>query len=62
MDNTPLRKAADRGLILKAHAEEFGPASNIEFAIEKLGKRIQHGVSACESHELMNKLQSKTFA
>ena len=32
------RKAADRGLILKAHAGEFGPVSNIEFAIEKLGK------------------------
>jgi len=54
------RKAADRGLILKAHAGEFGPASNIEFAIEKLGvKRIQHGVSACESHELMNKIAVK---
>ena len=54
------RKAADRGLILKAHAGEFGPSSNIEFAIEKLGvKRIQHGVSACESQELMNKIAVK---
>lgn len=50
-------KAAKRGLTVKAHAGEFGPSSNIEYAISKLGvKRIQHGVAARESNSLMTKL------
>lgn len=50
-------KAKYNGLTLKAHAGEFGPASNIEYAISKLGvKRIQHGVAAIHSNALMQKL------
>jgi adenosine deaminase len=42
-------KARDAGLVTKAHAGEFGPASNVREAIEVLGtRRIQHGVRACE--------------
>lgn len=51
------QKAAGRGLMLKSHAGEFGPASNIDFAVSQLGvNRIQHGVSARESDSLMAKL------
>ena len=51
------QKAARRGLTLKAHAGEFGPASNIEHAISELDvKRIQHGVAARESESLINKI------
>lgn len=50
-------KAKRNGLTVKAHAGEFGPASNIEYAITELGvKRIQHGVAARDSEELMQKL------
>lgn len=50
-------KAKNNGLVLKAHAGEFGPASNIEHAISNLGvKRIQHGVAAIKSESLMQKL------
>ena len=50
-------KAKHNGLVLKAHAGEFGPASNIEHAISNLGvKRIQHGVAAIKSESLMQKL------
>lgn len=51
------KRAADRGLVLKAHAGEFGPPSNIAHAVNELGvKRIQHGVAARESENLMMQL------
>jgi adenosine deaminase len=51
------RKASAKGLILKAHAGEFGPASNIQHAISQLGaKRIQHGVAAHESEMLLRQI------
>ncbi len=50
-------KARRNGLTVKAHAGEFGPASNIDYAIAELGvKRIQHGVAARDSEKLMQKL------
>ena len=43
------QKARAHGLVTKAHAGEFGPASHVREAIELLGvKRIQHGVRAIE--------------
>ena len=51
------QKAAHRGLLLKAHAGEFGPATNIDHAISELNvRRIQHGVAARESDSLMDKI------
>ena len=51
------QKSAHRGLVLKAHAGEFGPASNIDHAISELNvRRIQHGVAARESESLINKI------
>ena len=51
------KKSAHRGLVLKAHAGEFGPASNIDHAISELNvRRIQHGVAARESESLINKI------
>ncbi len=42
-------KARASGLETKAHAGEFGPASNVREAIEILGsRRIQHGIRAIE--------------
>lgn len=42
-------KAQEAGLETKAHAGEFGPASNVREAIETLNtRRIQHGISAIE--------------
>ena len=52
------RKAKSNGMILKAHAGEFGPPSNIEFAIRELGvRRIQHGVRCSESDRLIRMLK-----
>ena len=43
------QNARAAGLELKAHAGEFGPASNVREAVEVLGvQRIQHGVRAIE--------------
>ena len=48
------QKARDHGLITKAHAGEFGPASHVREAIEVLGvRRIQHGVRAIEDPEVV---------
>ena len=42
-------RAREHGLVTKAHAGEFGPASNVREAMEGLGvHRIQHGVRAIE--------------
>ena len=50
-------RASAKGLVLKAHAGEFGPSSNIEHAISELGaKRIQHGVAARESESLLKQI------
>lgn len=47
-------QAKENGLILKAHAGEFGPAANVRHAIEKLQvRRIQHGVRASEDPAVM---------
>lgn len=49
------RRAAANGRRLKAHAGEFGPASNVREAIEKLGVlRIQHGVRAVEDESVLD--------
>jgi adenosine deaminase len=48
-------KARDAGLVTKAHAGEFGPASNVREAIEVLGvRRIQHGVRAIEDDAVLD--------
>ena len=40
---------------MKAHAGEFGPASNVREAIEVLGvRRIQHGVRAIEDDAVVD--------
>lgn len=47
-------KAAANGRKLKAHAGEFGPASNVREAIERLNvRRIQHGVRAFEDESVL---------
>jgi adenosine deaminase len=53
-------KAKASGKILKAHAGEFGPASNIKEAVEKLKvQRIQHGTRAVEDESVMELLIEK---
>jgi len=48
-------RARDAGLEMKAHAGEFGPASNVREAIEVLGvRRIQHGVRAIEDDAVVD--------
>ena len=48
-------KAREAGLVTKAHAGEFGPASNVREAIEILGsRRIQHGIRAIEDCTVVN--------
>ncbi len=50
-------KASSLGKILKAHAGEFGPAANVEHAVDRMGvRRIQHGVLARESEGVMRVL------
>ncbi len=47
-------KAAANGRRLKAHAGEFGPASNVREAIERLNvRRIQHGVRSFEDESVL---------
>lgn len=47
-------QAREAGLVTKAHAGEFGPASHVREAVEHLGvKRVQHGVRAIEDPEVM---------
>jgi len=48
------RKAADAGKELKAHAGEFGPASSVREAVERLGvRRVQHGIRAVDDPEVV---------
>lgn len=43
------RRAGDAGKELKAHAGEFGPASSVREAIERMGvRRVQHGIRAVD--------------
>ena len=50
-------RASSEGKVLKAHAGEFGPAGNVEQAVTQLGvRRIQHGIRASESEEVMKLL------
>ncbi len=51
------RRAREQGKFTKAHAGEFMPASFVDWVIENLGVcRIEHGVRAVESPELIDKL------
>ena len=51
------QRAASLGKTLKAHAGEFGPASNIREAVVDLGvRRIQHGTRAFEDESVMKLL------
>ncbi len=48
--------ARSRGLILKAHAGEFGGPESVEEVLDKLGvDRIQHGVRGIESDRLVQR-------
>ena len=54
------QRASSFGKILKAHAGEFGPAENVEQAVTQLNvRRIQHGIRASESEEVMDLLLDK---
>ena len=54
------RRAADRGLKLKAHVGEFGEARQIERTLRALGlHEIQHGVAAAASTSLMSLLRAE---
>lgn len=56
---TVFRKAKDKGLILKAHVGEFGPADLVKRAVEELElEQVQHGISAANSKSVMNWLQN----
>ncbi len=51
-------KAASNGRNLKAHAGEFGPASNVREVIEKLNvRRVQHGTRAFEDESVIELLK-----
>ena len=46
------RKAREGGMTAKAHVGEFGPATNVRWAVEQLElNAVQHGVTAVESEE-----------
>lgn len=50
-------KARGNGKMVKAHAGEFGPASNVSQAVNELKvKRIQHGTRAIEDESVMQLL------
>ena len=50
-------KAADNGLILKAHVGEWGTAGDIIAAVEKLHlNEVQHGIAAVRDEEVMDYL------
>jgi len=54
------RRAAGRGLKLKAHAGEFGDARQVERTLRALGlHEIQHGVAAAASVSLMSLLRAE---
>jgi len=45
------RKAKDKGLILKAHVDEFGDAESVREAVEELElNQVQHGIAAAHSN------------
>lgn len=47
-------KASEKGKVLKAHAGEFGPASNVTQAVNELKvNRIQHGTRSIEDEDVM---------
>jgi adenosine deaminase len=51
------KRAKEHGKTVKAHAGEFGPASNVSQAVKELKvKRIQHGTRAFEDEEVMQLL------
>ena len=53
-------RAKKNGLTVKAHAGEFGPSSNIDQAIIKLGvRRIQHGLAAKDSEKTLGLIKEK---
>jgi adenosine deaminase len=54
------RRAASRGLKLKAHVGEFGDARHVERTLRALGlHEIQHGVAAAASPSLMTLLRAE---
>ncbi|MBT3667713.1 MAG: adenosine deaminase [Opitutae bacterium] len=54
------KTAREEGKVVKAHAGEFGPASNISQAVNELGvNRIQHGTRAIEDEDVMGLLVEK---
>ncbi len=56
----PLYRAAkERGLKLKAHVGEWGPADSVKEAVEELElDEVQHGISAASSPEVMSWLSA----
>ena len=56
------RKAKDKGLILKAHVGEYGPAELIKRAVEELElEQVQHGITAANSKEVMKWLHQNNI-
>jgi adenosine deaminase len=52
--------ARAQGKVLKAHAGEFGPASNVSQAVHELGvTRVQHGTRAVEDENVMDLLEKE---
>ena len=50
----PWERARLEGKVLKAHAGEFGPASNVTQAVKELNvRRIQHGTRSIDDEEVM---------
>ena len=48
-------KAAENGLVLKAHVGEWGTAQDIVTAVEKLHlNEVQHGIAAAQDEEIMD--------
>lgn len=57
------RRARELGKVTKAHAGEFMPASFVQWAIQALQvSRIQHGVRAIESSQVVQELIAKDIA
>lgn len=54
------KKAREAGKIIKAHAGEFGPASNVREAVNELNvRRIQHGTRSIEDSDVVKLLCDK---
>jgi adenosine deaminase len=57
------REAETMGKVNKAHAGEFGPAANVLEVMDRLGvRRIQHGVRAVDSPELLQRIKDEGIA